>query len=153
DTLNYSSYITPVAVNLQTKTATATAGIANLEGIIGGSAKDTLRGPDQTNSWNIAGANAGILNGFAFTSLENLLGGTLNDSFHLADGAGVMGYLNGSSGLDALDYSSFGAASTVNLQTGSATGTAGIAYLESVIGSLPASTTLLGANRTNIWNI
>ena len=48
----------------------------------GGSASNTLVGPNTTNTWDITGTNAGTLDGtVAFTGVQNLTGGTVLDAF------------------------------------------------------------------------
>src|SRR5262249_55611776 len=64
----------------------------------GGDGDDTLVGPDIVNTWNISGLNSGTLNAATFSSVENLAGGTHNDSFVFADGAKVDGMIDGGDG-------------------------------------------------------
>src|SRR5262249_61443118 len=45
----------------------------------GGGGSDTLVGPDTASTFNITGADAGTLDKFAFSSIENLQGGTADD--------------------------------------------------------------------------
>jgi hypothetical protein len=55
----------------------------------GGTGSTTLVGPNQANTWNITGTNAGILDGaVTFTDVANLTGGTGADTFVFADGQG-----------------------------------------------------------------
>jgi len=48
----------------------------------GGEGNDTLQGADQSNIWGITGSNAGNLNGLDFDSIENLQGGSEEDTFN-----------------------------------------------------------------------
>ena len=145
DTLDYSAYTTNVAVNLQTGTATGTGGLRNIEILIGGSGNNTLTGANADNAWQITGANAGSVDGTTFTGFGILTGGTANDTFVFADGASVTGRLDGGAGLNALDYSAYTTSVTVNLLTGTATGTNGVANIQKVIGG-HGDDTLIGGN-------
>ncbi len=103
DRLNLAAYTTAVAINLQSLTATGTGGIANLEAVTGGaSTSDSLIGGNVVAAWSLTSVNAGSVNGFAFTSVENLTGGTNADAFTLSSGAGLFGILNGGGGTDTL---------------------------------------------------
>ena len=74
--------------------------------VAGGS---TLVAANSTNTWNITGADRGTLsgypNGLTFENIENLVGGTLDDTFVFADGAAISGTIDGKAGTDTLDYS------------------------------------------------
>src|SRR5262249_45925009 len=86
----------------------------------GGSSTDTLINDIPWNSnWYITAQNAGNLNGNVFfTSIEHLVGGASADVFHLSEGVGVSGQVDGGgSAEDGLDYSAFTTAVTVNLQS------------------------------------
>jgi len=73
--------------------------------VAGGEGSDTLRGPDQVNSWEILGPNAGILNGmFTFNEVENLTGGTGDDTFYFRGQGSVAGIVDGGDGWDILDF-------------------------------------------------
>jgi Ca2+-binding RTX toxin-like protein len=155
DTLNYAAYsvANPVTVNLQGGTATNLGGLASIETLVGGAGSDTLIGQNNPNTWTIPSNNAGSVDGFAFTSVENLTGGSNTDTFALADGVGVSGVINGSGNTDVIDYTAYTSAVSVNLQTGIATNVAGgISSLESVLGTA-TGTTLTGPNTPNSWVI
>ena len=93
----------------------------------GGEGSDTLIGPDEDNTWMLSGNNAGTLNGgLEFQEVENLVGGSGNDTFVFADQAAVSGTLNGGGGVNQLDYSAYTSPVVVDPQTGTATGTGGI---------------------------
>jgi hypothetical protein len=96
--------------------------------IQGGEGDDNLVGPDIVNTWNISDLNSGTLNAATFSSVENLAGGTQNDSFVFADEAKVDGLIDGGDGQDTLDYSAY--LSPVTVEVG-----AGNAEIESIIGS------------------
>jgi uncharacterized cupredoxin-like copper-binding protein len=69
---------------------------------VGGSGNDTLQGEDKANLWDIIELNTGLLNGSIFEEIEDLIGGTMGDSFVLAAGAMVTGLIDGRQGQDWL---------------------------------------------------
>ena len=141
DSLDYTGFANPVTVNLKTGAATATGGILNIEGLIGGSQNDTLIGGDTANNWGINGFNAGAVNTVLFSSFENLVGGTGVDNFKVANARYVTGSINGKSGLNTLDYSAFVGAVTANLTTGSASAVyGGVSNIGVLIGGRGADT-------------
>jgi len=151
DTLNYTAYVTPVTVNRQALSATGTGGYVSVESVVGGSASDTLTGPNVASTWNLTANNAGNVGAaFTFNGIENLSGGSAADTFVFADGVGVAGTIDGSTGYDTLDYTAYTTAVTVDRQAGTATGTGGYANVEHVVGG-SASDTLIGRNST--WHI
>jgi len=152
DTLDLSAATTPVEVNLNANTATSTGGIANLEVVIGGGDVDTLIATDVVNLWTLSGTNAGTVNSVAFQSFENLTGGIDADAFDFGDGAAIDGLVDGGDGNDTLDYTAYNANVEVDLQNATATGTAGIANIESFIGGA-GDDSLIGANVANAWNL
>jgi hypothetical protein len=96
----------------------------------GGSGSDVLFAPNTTNLWELTGANAGKLNKtILFSFMENLVGGTGDDQFKLANGAFVTGSISGVglgiNGDDTLDYSLYTTPVSVNLAQGSATNVGG----------------------------
>ena len=89
-------------------------------------------------------ANAGTLGEtIAFTSLENIVGGTGIDVFTFADGASITGVLDGGLGSNALDYSAYQSPVVINLATQMATGTGGARNVSGVVGGA-GSDTLIG---------
>ncbi len=103
DSLDYSSRGSPVSVNLELSNGTAVSGFSHLTTIVGsGAATDTLIGPvalqDQT-AWTITGANAGTVDGTAFSAFANLTGqGSTNDAFIFAAGGSLSGTIDGGAG-------------------------------------------------------
>jgi hypothetical protein len=166
NTLDYSPDGGAAAtVNLQLRTASrvkggAAGGYGNIHHFIGsGSPADNLVGANTLNNWNITAANAGNVNGLAFSSFENLFGGSMTDNFKFGPAGSVIGKINGQSGTDRLDYSgNGGAAISVGLQTSAAARIhsgqpGGFTSIESIIGSSSTADTLVGANTTNLWQI
>jgi hypothetical protein len=154
NTLDYSNHgATAITVNLQTHTATATGGFSNIGTLVGSSStSDTLIGPNTTNTWTLTGTNAGTVGTFSFSAVENLTGGTGNDTFKFNAGAAVTGKITGGAGTNTLNYAAYTTAVTVNMATGAATGTGGYTGIKSVVGGSGANT-LIGPNATNTWNI
>jgi len=120
----------------------------------GGSGSDTLASAVSANSnWHITSQNSGNLNGLVFfTSTENLIGSWVRDEFHLSDGIGVGGQIDGGGGDDILDYSAFTSPVSVNLQSGSATKTGGIVGIVLIVGGQNVDT-LTGPNSANEWTL
>jgi hypothetical protein len=131
-TLDYSLDPSPVTVNLTVNLAKnsatninggAAGGFSNIQNVIGNGASTTLVGPDQTDYWNIVGANKGNLlaqapnqpGPFTFSQVPNLIGGAGNDDFQFGPGATVSGLFDGGGGINTLDYSQYAVGVTVNL--------------------------------------
>jgi hypothetical protein len=110
--------------------------------LTGGSGSNTLVGSNAGNSWEVTGADTGVLSGSAYPSpvsfiqVGNLTAGSGGDYFLVDDQATLSGNLTGG-GSDTLDYSPYSTSVLVDLQTGVATG---------VGGSVSGITTVLGGN-------
>lgn len=100
------------------------------------SAGDTLYGPSNSvsNSWWVSGRDSVALTAnyplgqsrtVTFWSLENLHGGSGNDTYKFADGAGLSGSIVDTGGTDTLDYSAYRSAVNVDLFWGRGTGIGG----------------------------
>ena len=158
NTLNYAAYQSslPVTVNLAANTATGTSGISGIQSVVGGQGSDTLVGPAAGSTWNLAGANAGTVAEVAFTSFENLTGGTGPDTFTFGNGATIAGTIAGGGGNgndnDSLNYMAYTSPVTVNLSANTATGTAGFSGIQSVVGG-HASDTLVGPATDTTWKL
>jgi hypothetical protein len=95
---------------------------------------DTLVGPNANETWDITGANAGTVAGITFANVQNLYGGTGNNTFQFSSGAGITGTLGG--GTSTLDYSQYAGNVLVDLLLDTATAVGGgIAHIQQVIGS------------------
>jgi len=126
-TLDYSSYTSPVTVNLGTAMATGTLGISNIKNLDGTTTTGTttLVGPNAVTTWTISAANGGSLSsGFTFSSVQKLSGGVRANTFDLDSGASVSGTITGGSTSDTLNLEGSGAA-TVNIGVNSADTTTG----------------------------
>src|SRR5262249_51880790 len=110
--LDYSFYTTGITVNLATNTATGVGTtFSNIQSLVGSHLNDVLIGANTVNTWNITTNNGGNISGaFIFTGIENLTGGTNNDTFKFSNGTRIAGYIDGG-GLpgnnDTLDWSSY----------------------------------------------
>src|SRR5262249_62011507 len=83
--------------------------------------------------------------------VEKLRGGNNDDVFRFNDNAKVTGKIDGLGGNDTLDYSLYTSAVSVNLATGVATGTGGVANIENVIGGLAADVLIGDAADNILW--
>lgn len=88
--------------------------------------------------------------GFTFAGFANLTGGTGNNVFQFGAGASVSGVIDGGTGTNTLDYSSYTSGVYVNLQTLAATGTGGIANIQNVTGSAVGGDILVGGGGSNV---
>lgn len=142
DTLDYSSRVLGIVVNLQTSSATAIGGgFSKINSLIGSIGSDTLTGANSTNTWSVTGANSGTVNGaFSFSGIENLTGGTANDTFAFASGGSISGLVRGGGGTDTLDYSALSTSVFVDLSNGVAANTGGVSAIQNVIGSTGSDT-------------
>jgi Ca2+-binding RTX toxin-like protein len=120
----------------------------------GGTGTNTLIGPNVPNVWNLGGTNAGNLNGTTtFTLIQNLTGGIVSDAFKLSGSSTFSGTLDGGFGTNTLNFSGYGSAVTVNLQTKTAPGMAGFTNIASVIGSAATTDTLIGPDSGVTWQL
>ncbi|MCK4660995.1 MAG: hypothetical protein KAV82_15850, partial [Phycisphaerae bacterium] len=113
DVLDYSGRTGAVNVNVTAGTTTAVGGtFSGIEEVIGSSAVDTLM--DALSTWHITGVNEGDIDGvFAFSSMENLMGGAAADTF-IFDSTGVIsGVVDGADGEDTLVFNLTNASDTV----------------------------------------
>ncbi len=105
----------------------------NFEIARGGTALDTLTGPNTASTWLLHGLGAGTIQfgtQLEFAGMENLTGGTAADQFEFLPGGSLSGNLNGgSTGLNSISYVSWSSPVTVNLSlttAGNATQIAGL---------------------------
>ncbi len=154
NTVDYSGYGSPVTVNLPPTKATGIGGTwANIQGFVGTGTADTLVAANAINTWSISGTNAGTVDGISFAGFPNLTGGNTNDTFAFLPGGSIAGNLNGGAPINTLDYSDYGSAVTVNLETKTATGIGGTwASIQAFIGT-DTTDTLVGANANSTWSI
>jgi hypothetical protein len=121
---------------------------------------DSLFGPGGNNEWNVRGLNQGNLNGtIGFVNVDSLIGQTGDDTFHLADGAGLSGHIDGGfasdingpgTAFDTLDYSAYTTPVTVDLGAAQGTNVAGGVFrIRNVFGG-SAGDTLTGSSGNNV---
>ena len=108
----------------------------------GGTALDTLTGPSSlsSHSWLFDGINSGqIGTGSRFQGMENITGGTSNDTFVFATGAGITGTLSGGTnpigGGDTIDFSIRDSAVNVDLRTSTASQIQKFTGIENITGT------------------
>ncbi|MFO0887903.1 MAG: hypothetical protein U0790_02030 [Isosphaeraceae bacterium] len=138
-----------MVVDLRAATATGVRMFLNVEAFVGGSATDTLFGPDATTAWQITGMNAGLAGTAAFSNFENLVGGVSDDTFQFGDGKAVTGTIDGGAGLNALDYSPCTVSVNVNLAKGAATGVGRVTNFRDITGGSGADL-LIGDDDDNV---
>jgi hypothetical protein len=166
DRLDYSGFGAAVTTHLQAGTfmgplpwlgqfqglSTAIRGLfVGVEGVVGSAMRDALRAEYAAHAWTITGRYAGHVDGFSFSAVEDLIGSRFDDAFAFRPGA-LVSSIDAGAGSDALDYSGFGGAMTVNLQTAGATGVTWFAGVERAVGS-PHADTLIAHNGPNVWSI
>ncbi len=124
--------------------------------INGGGGEDTITGDNNDDSFTVAGTNSGFIatilpNGFS--NIENLAGGTGNNTFAFVNGGSIAGNLFGGSGTNTIADSYYGSPITVNLAAKTATGISGTwAKVTSFVGT-NTSDLLIGANASSTWTI
>ena len=154
NTMDFAAYSGAVALRLlSTSDTSATSGVRNVQRIQGGSSTDDrLGGSDENNTWLIEGRDEGSVGGLQFTGFENLEGGDGRDDFVFSAGGALSGTVDGGGGFNKLGYSTFGAAVTLNLETGETTGTGGFQNIQRFIGSAFGDT-LIGADSSTLWSV
>jgi Ca2+-binding RTX toxin-like protein len=87
---------------------TASGAGANSHQVAGGSGRDTLIQSDPTvTAWSISSLNGGTVGSIGFSSFENLMGSTGNDTFTFGDQQSVSGTIDGGGGTDELNYTAY----------------------------------------------
>lgn len=159
NSLDYSNLNAGATVNLANSTATNIGGgfvnisITDFHG--SQDFTDTLIGLDSTNTWTIDGTNSGNINGqFFFTGVENLVGGSGDDSFVFADGASMQGTIKGGMGTNTLDYSNRTDSIEINRLLNTSTAIGGsFDQINQVIAGSNSSNNFIGDNYSNTWNL
>ena len=139
---------TSITIGQANNTGTITLNPYNFNAPVNIAGGSTLVGLNQNTTWTITGTDAGTISGFpnglTFSSIENLIGGSADDTFIFNNGTNISGTINGSGGTDILDYSRYTSPITVNLANNS------LLNIEQVIGGA-GSDTIIGANTDNSW--
>ena len=86
------------------------------------------------------------------TNIENLIGGSGNDTFILGDGASLAGTINGWYGDNTLDHGLYTTAVDVDLALGLAMGMGSFSFIQNFAGGT-AIDTISGSGGNNIWTI
>ena len=103
NTLDYSAQVDSVSVDLNTGSASGAAGgFSGINKVKGGSAADTLRGLDASSVWTLSGLDTGTVGTTDFSDIENLEGGSVDDTFVIGLDGGLTGTLTGGLGFDEL---------------------------------------------------
>jgi uncharacterized repeat protein (TIGR03803 family) len=77
--------------------------------IAGGAGGNLLVGPDIAHSWQITGADSGMVDAnVSFTGVDSLQGGMADDTFAFQAAGSLSGHLDGGPGFNSLDYSAAG---------------------------------------------
>lgn len=148
---------TPVFGQLDYTFQGATSAVGGLyygfEAVRGGAGTDLLDYDGGGSWWSLTGPNAGNVNGFAFSSMENLTGDRYEDRFVFGPGASVSGRIDGGDSWDTLDYSGYGQSVKVDLSAGVAPAVGSFVRIEGLVGSSGVSDTLVGGAGNNTWAI
>lgn len=161
DTLDYGLYSTAAIIDLPNNKSTGNSGIQSIEAVVGGSSlNDTLLGvgaPAGFNFWNITGPNVGTFSGLglniAFSQIESLAGYGNTDLFIFSDGAFVQGKIDGLGGNDKFDYSAYTTPVAFSVNSHTATGTAGYANIEVLIGGQSTDSLFASSLSRNTFNL
>ena len=124
----------------------------------GGAGNNTMIGANANSTWSITANNAGKVAAVvgattfttSFSNLQNLTGGTLNDTFKFSNGKSVSGAINGGTGVNTVNFAAYTTAVTVNLNplVGTATGVGGgISNIANAVGG--AANDILVGNASN----
>ncbi len=122
----------------------------------GGIGSDTLRMQgNNVTTWQINGADTGVVSKVTYTAVENLAGGSGTDDFQFKAAGSVSGTITGGAGSEWLDYSLLTTPVSVNLQTGAATkvkggALGGVINVRNVLGSAYGYNKLVGSNLGSI---
>ncbi|MCW8998895.1 MAG: hypothetical protein OQK04_09295, partial [Kangiellaceae bacterium] len=130
-------------------------GIQNAEIVQGNNTDSTITANNVSNAWLIDGENDGTVAGIRFVDFNNLVGGTADDVFNIAQSGSVTGLIDGGSGNNELQRSN---TTGVNewVITGQHQGTVNgwqFVNFQTLTGSANAVDTLIGRNQNNHWLI
>lgn len=102
DSLDYSGRSEDVTINLQAKTATGLSQITGFESYLAGSGTNTMIGADAANTWTIQGLDTGKLGSATWSHFQNLIGGSMSDSFKFTSAGNLSGTIDGAAGVDTV---------------------------------------------------
>ncbi|MEO1395511.1 MAG: CHAT domain-containing protein [Cyanobacteria bacterium J06634_5] len=134
DRLDYSSYTTPIEVMTGNSSATGISEFQNIEEITGSNAdNDKVIGSSNDDTFEITGNSAGRINNtLSFKDIEEI---------------------DGATGTDGLDYSSYSTPIEVNIGSRKATGVLAFSSIETVIGSSANTDSLIGSTNDDSFKI
>ncbi|MAE63770.1 MAG: hypothetical protein CMJ18_05815, partial [Phycisphaeraceae bacterium] len=112
--------------------------------IDGGAGADILIGPNAAQAWTLTGPDAGTAGATAFSNIENLTGGTDQDTFTLGAGGSLSGTADGGAGSDAI-------LGPDALTTWNVTG-AGTGSVPALLGGFSNIENLTGGNATDTFD-
>ena len=149
------------SVNNQQSTATVVGGSSGDDLLDG---DDTLIGFNDDTVWTITnafGPDSGDATGIHFENIDNLVGGSGNDTFTLQNGVTFSGTVDGGSGTDQLNLSDLTTAQTVTLTASTLNGfdgtssvvTGGFFGIDEAIGSLAITDSLQGLDVNSTWEL
>lgn len=149
------------SVNNQQSTATVVGGNSGDDVLDG---DDTLIGFNDDTVWRITnafGPDSGDATGIHFENIDNLVGGSGNDTFTLQNGVTFSGTVDGGSGSDQLNLSDLTTAQTVTLTASTLDGfdgdssvvTGGFFGIDVAIGSLAITDSLQGLDVDSTWEL
>lgn len=150
DTLDYSEYTTPVAVNRRDSSSTGISQFQGIEAFVGGqSGADLLVGVHESTTWNITDENEGNIDGvLSFSSFETVSAGNQDDQFVLTTQFSVLtGLVNGGDGNDALNTQSSHDLDLADREFGRTP----FESIESFSGASDRPNRLKGADHENDW--
>ena len=155
DTIDDSAYATAVALNLAASTITGVGTtFSGVQTFVGSTTADgTLTGPSSGSTYNITGLNSGNVAGVTFSNYSSLAGGAGNNTFQFSSTGSLTGGINGGSGSNTIDETSYTTAASLNLATSTLTGLgAGFTNVQSFLGGT-GSNTLTGPTAGSTYNI
>lgn len=118
-TASVTGAITSIDLGNGINTATIQSLNNNVNSLTGTAGTNTLVGPNAATTWNINTANAGSLpvsgSNVNFSAVQNLTGGSGDDTFVFADAASVAGTIDGGAGTNTLNYTAYSTPVAVNL--------------------------------------
>ena len=123
---------------------TTGAGVGTLSGGGNGGTGDTIAGPDDVNLWTITALDAGDVDGQLYSQMENLDGGTADDTFTFNVDVSVAG-IDGNLGTDELNFSPLSAAKSLDVGT--------LTNIERLVDTGVAGDELIGPDAANTWTI
>lgn len=118
-----------------------------------GNGNDLVIAPNVPNVWTIDGLASGrLVNGVVFSQVENLRGGTSTDRWSIGSSGGGLISIDGNTGSDTLDYSSWNTPLTFQLGSRTANGVQQYNAIESILGGTGIDS-VLGPNTAATYSI